>query len=49
MQGEQELLSEVAERSELARTRAALADIFWIAVSALFIGNDDPAARDRPD
>jgi magnesium transporter len=40
---EQQLLSEVAERNELAATRAALADIFWIGAAALFTANGDPA------
>ena len=32
------LMAEVNERNELATTRAALADIFWMAVGALFVG-----------
>jgi magnesium transporter len=47
MQGEQDLLTDVAEHTELDTTRRALADIFWIGVGALFVGNSGPAARDR--
>jgi predicted transcriptional regulator len=36
---EHQLLTEVAERNELSTTRAALADIFWLSVAALFTGN----------
>lgn len=35
----QQLLSEVAEHNELATTRAALADIFWLGVGSLFTPN----------
>ena len=49
MQGEQELLTEVAEHNELDRTRRALADIFWIWVGALFVGNTGPVARNRAE
>jgi Mg/Co/Ni transporter MgtE len=49
MEEERELLSEVAERNEQATTRAALADIFWMGVGALLIGNSDPASRDKRD
>jgi Mg/Co/Ni transporter MgtE len=44
---EHELLTEVAERNELATTRAALADIFWIGVGALFVGNAGVAERNK--
>jgi Mg/Co/Ni transporter MgtE len=47
MEEERELLSEVAERNEQATTRAALADIFWMGVGALLIGNTDPASHDK--
>ena len=47
MEEEQELLTEVAERNELATTRAALADIFWMGVGALLVGNSGPAAHDK--
>jgi len=46
---EQQLLADVADRNELTTTRAALADIFWIGVGALFVGNDAQAARDRAE
>jgi Mg/Co/Ni transporter MgtE len=50
MEEEQELLTEVAERNELATTRAALADIFWMGVGALLVGtNNDPAAHTKGD
>lgn len=39
MEEERQLLNTVAEQNELATTRDALADIFWIAVGALFVGN----------
>jgi Mg/Co/Ni transporter MgtE len=38
---EQQLLTEVAASNELATTRAALADIFWIGVGAFFLGGAD--------
>jgi Mg/Co/Ni transporter MgtE len=38
MQEGPRLISDVAEHNELITTRAALADIFWIAVGALFVG-----------
>lgn len=47
MAGEQQLLTEVAERNELATTRAALADIFWIGVGALFVSNAGPATESK--
>jgi Mg/Co/Ni transporter MgtE len=47
MEEERELLSEVAERNEQTTTRAALADIFWIGVGALLIGNTDPASHEN--
>jgi Mg/Co/Ni transporter MgtE len=49
MEEEQELLTEVAERNELATTRAALADIFWMGVGALLIGNTDPASHEKQE
>ena len=39
MDGEQELVTEVVDRNELATTRAALADIFWMGVGAMFPSN----------
>jgi len=38
MEEGENLLAEVNERNELTATRVALADIFWIAVGALFVG-----------
>lgn len=46
MREEQQLLAEVEERSELATTRAALADVFWLAVASLFAGS---GAKSRQD
>jgi hypothetical protein len=37
----------VAERNELTTTRAALADIFWLGVAALFTANSDVAKQRR--
>ena len=45
MEEERQLLTEVAVHTELARTRAALADIFWMGVGALFVSDDGQAAR----
>ncbi|MGB5199104.1 MAG: CBS domain-containing protein [Sedimenticolaceae bacterium] len=42
-----QLLSEVAEHNDLISTRAALADIFWIAVGALFVGHASRADRSQ--
>jgi len=42
-----QLLSEVAENNDLISTRAALADIFWLAVGALFAGNSSRADRSQ--
>lgn len=36
-QEEAQLMNEIVERNELMTTRAALADIFWLAVGALFV------------
>jgi Mg/Co/Ni transporter MgtE len=49
MEGEQELLTDVAERNELVATRAALADIFWMGVGALFVSNAGPAAESKAE
>ncbi len=35
---EAQIMNEIVERNELMTTRSALADIFWLAVGALFIG-----------
>jgi hypothetical protein len=40
-------LSEVAERNDLISTRAALADIFWLAVGALFVTDASRADRSQ--
>lgn len=49
MAGEQQLLTGVAERNEIDTTRAALADIFWIGVGALFVSNAGRATESRGD
>jgi magnesium transporter len=49
MTEEQQLLTEVAERNELATTRAALADIFWLGVAALFTANSDPVRHHKTE
>jgi magnesium transporter len=49
MTEEQQLLTEVAERNELSTTRAALADIFWLGVAALFTANADPARHHKAE
>jgi magnesium transporter len=46
-QGEEELLSGVADRNELATTRSALADVFWMGVGALFVEGADATARTK--
>ncbi len=47
MEKEQALINNVTEYSELASTRAALADIFWMALGALFTGGTDSAKRNQ--
>lgn len=47
MEEEQQLINELAEQNELATTRDALADIFWIAVGALFVSNPHSTARSK--
>jgi len=42
---EQKLINNVTDHSELALTRAALADIFWMALGALFTGGAGAAKR----
>jgi Mg/Co/Ni transporter MgtE len=49
MTKEQQLLTEVAERNELSTTRAALADIFWLGVAAMFTANSDPARKQKTE
>jgi magnesium transporter len=49
MEEERQLVTEVAVHTELARTRAALADIFWMGVGALFVSDDGQAARKHPE
>jgi hypothetical protein len=40
---EQQLFNNVTEHSELASTRAALADILWMVVGSLFMGSKHAA------
>jgi Mg/Co/Ni transporter MgtE len=47
MTEEQQLLTEVAERNELTTTRAALADIFWLGVAAVFTANSGISKQRR--
>lgn len=49
MQEEHELLSEVAERSENAATRSALADIFWTGVGAFMPDGNRPTGGGRAE
>ncbi|WP_164513483.1 magnesium transporter MgtE N-terminal domain-containing protein [Thiosocius teredinicola] len=48
-QEETQLLNEIVERNELMTTRSALADIFWLAVGALFIGPGRSEERNAQD
>ncbi|MEJ2309895.1 MAG: CBS domain-containing protein [Gammaproteobacteria bacterium] len=50
MEEEAHILNEIAERNELLTTRSALADIFWLAVGALFVGpgrTEEKTAQDN--
>jgi magnesium transporter len=47
MEEEQQLINELAEQNELTTTRDALADIFWIAVGALFVSSTNSSARNK--
>ena len=49
MEEGQDLLTEVTDRNELITTRAALADIFWVAVGALFVGGSVATEREPRD
>jgi len=49
MQKNQQLIDNVTDHSELASTRAALADIFWLGVGALFIGGANSAERSESE
>ena len=49
MQEEQQLLTEVTDLNETATTRTALADIFWMGVGAMFVGNARQADRNRAE
>jgi Mg/Co/Ni transporter MgtE len=46
---ETRLLNHVADHGQMTSTRAALADIFWLAVSALFVGAGNRSGRERAD
>ena len=43
MQKDQQLINTVTEHNELESTRAELANIFWMAVGALFVGGTAPS------
>jgi magnesium transporter len=45
----QQLVTEVAEGNELATTRAALADIFWMGVGAFIVGDTGPTGRNKAE
>jgi magnesium transporter len=49
MEKDQHLIQTVTEHSELASTRAALADIFWMAVGALFLGGVTATEHNEED
>ena len=49
MEEEAHVLNEIADRNELITTRSALADIFWLAVGALFIGSERSEERSAQD
>ena len=44
---EHQLINTVTEHNELESTRAELADIFWMAVGALFVGGAAPAEQNE--
>lgn len=46
---QQQLVTEVADGNELAKTRAALADIFWMGVGAFIVGDTGPTGRDKAE
>ena len=49
MEEETHLLNEIADRNEMITTRAALADIFWLAVGALFVGAEKVQEKTSQD
>jgi magnesium transporter len=49
MHKDQHLINNVTEHNELESTRAELADIFWMAVGALFVGGAAPAERNEEE
>ncbi len=49
MEEEQQLVAEVTDLTELAETRAALADIFWTGIGAFFVGGPDPVKRAKAE
>jgi hypothetical protein len=46
---EQALMTQVTARNELATTRSALADVFWIGMGALFVNNNGAVAQDKAE
>jgi Mg/Co/Ni transporter MgtE len=49
MEEETHLMNEITQRNELVTTRSALADIFWLAVGALFVGPGKKEERSVQD
>jgi len=49
MKKDNQLISNVTEHNELASTRAALADIFWMAVGALVVGGSAPLEHNEEE
>jgi magnesium transporter len=49
MEKDQQLVRTVTEHSELASTRTALAEIFWLAVGALFVGGVTETEHNEQD
>jgi magnesium transporter len=49
MHKDQHLINNVTQNNELESTRAELADIFWMAVGALFVGGAAPAERNEEE
>lgn len=47
MEKDQQLINTVTEHNELESTRAELADIFWMAVGALFVGGAAPSENEE--
>ena len=46
---EQQLISQLSDKTDLETTRSALADVFWIAIGAFFISDAGAAARNKAE